>query len=94
MDVHGRRDGHQGRHKRHVRDSRRQPRTATSLLGAVPGYESYSVPGAAAGTRFDQFPGAPAVDGSTVVFKGNYTESGVGRTGVFYRVWAVGSRCG
>lgn len=59
--------------------------TATSLLGAVPGYEFYSVPGAAPGTRFDQFPGSPAVDGSTVVFKGNYTDEGVGKTGVFYR---------
>ena len=59
--------------------------TGASLLGAVPGYEVYAVPGAVAGTRFDQFPGAPAIDGATIVFKGNYTEDGVGKTGVYYR---------
>jgi hypothetical protein len=59
--------------------------TGASLLGAVPGYEVYAVPGAAAGTRFDQFPGAPSIDGSTIAFKGNYTEGGGGKTGVYYR---------
>ena len=59
--------------------------TGASLLGAVPAYDYYAVPGAAPGTRFDQFPGAPAVDGTTVVFKGNYTEGTDGRTGVFVR---------
>ena len=35
---------------------------------------------------FDVFPGAPAVtDGDTIVFKGNYTVGGAGKTGVFYR---------
>ncbi|MBX9471218.1 cell wall-binding repeat-containing protein [Microcella sp.] len=58
--------------------------TGASLLGAVPGQEIYSVPGAPSGTRFDQFPGAPAVDGTTVAFKGNYTD-GDGKTGIFFR---------
>ncbi len=59
--------------------------TGASLLGVVPGYEQYSVPGTPAGTRFDQFPGSPAVDGQTIVFKGNYTEETSGKTGVFFR---------
>ncbi len=59
--------------------------TGASLLGAVPGYEYYAVPGAAAGTRFDQFPGAPSIDGTTIAFKGNYTEDGDGKTGVYVR---------
>ena len=59
--------------------------SAATLLGAVPGFERFSVPGAAPGTRFDQFPGAPAVDGTTIVFKGNFTEGDTGRTGIFYR---------
>jgi putative cell wall-binding protein len=60
-------------------------KTAASLLGAVPGQEIYSVPGAPAGTRFDQFPGSPAVDGTTVSFKGNYTDGTVGKTGIYFR---------
>ncbi len=61
--------------------------TATSQLGAVPGLEYFQVPGAAAGIRFDQFPGAPSItQGSIVVFKGNYTDSaGNAQTGVYYR---------
>ncbi len=59
--------------------------TTASMLGVVPGYEIYSVPGTPAGTRFDQFPGAPGIDGTTVVFKGNYTVDNVGYTGIFYR---------
>ncbi len=72
--------------------------TGSSLLGAVmevqPGgayaltFPYYSVPGAPAGTRFDQFPGGPAVtNGSIIAFKGNYTDptDGLGRTGVYYR---------
>jgi hypothetical protein len=60
--------------------------TAMSLLGAVTGYEYYAVPGAAAGTRFDQFPGSHAVaDANTIVVKGNYTEGGVSKTGIFFR---------
>ena len=59
--------------------------SAMTQLGAVPGFEYFSVPGAAPGTRFDQFPGSPAVaNANTVVFKGNYTE-GVGKTGIFFR---------
>lgn len=38
------------------------------------------------GVGFDQFPGSPAVTERTIiVFKGNFTVGGVGRTGVFYR---------
>ncbi len=59
--------------------------TAVNLLGAVPGQGLYSVPGAPAGTRFDQFPGSPAVDGTTVSFKGNYTDGTVGKTGIYFR---------
>lgn len=65
-------------------------RTAASQLGAVPGFDYFSVPGAPAGTKFDQFPGAPAVaDPQTVVFKGNYTQGAgadaVSKTGIFFR---------
>ncbi len=72
--------------------------TGASLLGAVrlpdgtlvfPQYQvPGQVPGAASGTRFDQFPGAAAVTGgATVAFKGNYTDTvtGIGMTGVYYR---------
>lgn len=59
--------------------------TAVNLLGTAPGYEYFQVPGAPVGTRFDQFPGSPAVtDGSLIVFKGNYTVD-VGKTGIFFR---------
>ena len=57
-----------------------------SNLGAVPGLDFFAVPGTDPAVKFDVFPGAPAVtDGATVVFKGNFTEGGVGRTGVYYR---------
>ncbi len=64
--------------------------TGASKLGAVPGFEFFAVPGVETDppTMFDVFPGAPAVtgeDGSTIVFKGNFTVDGIGRTGVFYR---------
>ena len=59
--------------------------TGASLLGVVPGYDYYAVPGAPAGTRFDQFPGAPSVDGNTIVFKGNYTDGTAAMTGVYFR---------
>jgi hypothetical protein len=59
--------------------------SGATLLGTVPGYEMYTVPDAPAGTRFDQFPGAPAVDGSTIVFKGNYTVGTTGLTGDYFR---------
>jgi hypothetical protein len=42
------------------------------------------------GTGFDQFPGSPAVtERTTIVFKGNFTVNGVGKTGVFYRDFAA-----
>ena len=60
--------------------------TGVSLLGAVPGYEDNSVPNAPAGTRFDQFPASPSIDGTTVVFKGNYTGTAAFElTGDYYR---------
>jgi hypothetical protein len=70
--------------------------TGVSLLGAVPPpadaeigknyFPYFAVPGAAEGTRFDVFPGSPSItDDQTVVFKGNYTEGVVGKTGVFFR---------
>ncbi len=60
--------------------------TGASLLGVAPGFEYFQVPGAPAGTRFDQFPGSPALDGgSTVLFKGNYTVGDAGKTGVYFR---------
>ena len=66
--------------------------TGASKLGAVPGFEFFAVPGVETPTMFDVFPGAPAVTstdgetGDTIVFKGNFTVGGVGKTGVFYRV--------
>jgi len=60
--------------------------TGASKLGAVPGFEYYAVPGVEPSIPFDVFPGAPAItDDGTVVFKGNYTVDGVGKTGIFYR---------
>ncbi|MCU0767463.1 MAG: PEP-CTERM sorting domain-containing protein [Gammaproteobacteria bacterium] len=50
-------------------------------LGATEGFGYLAVPGAAPGTKFDQFPGAPSPDGNTVAFKGNFA----GGTGVYYR---------
>ena len=65
------------------------------LLGAVRDASTgdlvfpwWQVPGTAAGTRFDQFPGAASpCDGEFVVFKGNWTDASVatGRTGVYVR---------
>lgn len=79
--------------------------TAASLVGAATDFASgsllfppFQVPGAAPGTRFDQFPGAPGVAGAipgvagstAIVFKGNWTDlsdpaNPVGRTGVYFR---------
>jgi hypothetical protein len=60
--------------------------TGASKLGAVDGFDFFEVPGAAPWTMFDVFPGSPSVtDGKTIVFKGNYTVNGEGKTGVFYR---------
>lgn len=61
--------------------------TGASKLGAVPGFGFFAVPGIDPPVMFDVFPGAPAVTGgNTIVFKGNYTEGGIAKTGVFYRV--------
>ena len=70
--------------------------TGIGLLGAVPEptepavggnhFPYMQVPGVTPATRFDVFPGSPALaDGDWIVFKGNYTEDGTGKTGVFYR---------
>ena len=71
------------------------PVTGASLLGGVVeadqvtlSFPWYSVPGALLGTRFEQFPGSPAVFGGRyIAFKGNYTDpiDELGRTGVYYR---------
>ena len=68
--------------------------TGASLLGNVngsvfpanPDLSHFQTPGAAPGTRFDQFPGAPTVTGNTVAFKGNWTDPATGgQTGIYYR---------
>ncbi len=60
--------------------------TGQGLMGTAPGFEFMQVPGAPAGTRFDQFPGSPSIgNNSTIAFKGNYTVDGGGLTGVFFR---------
>ena len=65
--------------------------SAMTQLGAAPGFDYFSVPGAAPGTRFDQFPGSPAVAGTNAAaFKGNYTEAGVSKTGIFFRYFNPG----
>jgi hypothetical protein len=63
-----------------------QLRTAMTQLGAVPGFEYFSVPGADLYTRFEQFPGAPSVmDRETIAFKGNFSIGDDGYTGVYFR---------
>lgn len=69
--------------------------TGACLLGAVRDattgslvFPWWQVPGAAEGTRFDQFPGAASPsDGEFVVFKGNWTDAdaATARTGVYFR---------
>lgn len=60
--------------------------TGASKLGKVPEFWFFEVPEADPGTPFDVFPGAPALtDGTTIVFKGNYTLGLEGKTGVYYR---------
>ena len=65
--------------------------TAASQLGAVPAYSFFQVPGVTPGLRFDQFPGAPAVSGTSIVVKGNYTEvdtetnTSLSKTGIYFR---------
>lgn len=59
--------------------------SGASNLGHAPGFAFYAVPEFPS-TRFEVFPGAPSVtDGHTLVFKGNYTVDGIGKTGVYYR---------
>ena len=59
--------------------------TGASKLGGVAEFAFFAVP-EQPGVPFDVFPGAPAVtDATTLVFKGNYTVDGVGKTGVYYR---------
>lgn len=63
-------------------------RTGAAKLGAVPGFEFYSVPDRPAGTLlpFDVFPGGSAInDDGWIVFKGNWTEDKIGKTGIFAR---------
>lgn len=60
--------------------------TGATKLGAVPGFEYYAVPGISPYIPFDVYPGSPAItDDGVIVFKGNYTENSIGKTGVFYR---------
>jgi hypothetical protein len=76
-------------------DSGEPGRTGASQLGAAVEADQitltfpwFSVPGTVFGTRFDQFPGSPALsDGRYIVYKGNYTDliDGLGRTGIYFR---------
>ncbi|ACK67744.1 protein of unknown function DUF1555 [Rippkaea orientalis PCC 8801] len=61
--------------------------TGVSQLGAIAGFELFSVPGTTPGTKFDQFPGSPSVtNGDTLVFKGNWTDENlIPQTGVYFR---------
>ena len=60
--------------------------TAASQLGNIPDYNYFQVPDTAPGIRFDQFPGSPApLRNRFIVFKGNYTETDIAMTGIFYR---------
>ncbi len=59
--------------------------TGASKLGAVPEFSFFEVPEFPS-IAFDVFPGSPAVtQGSTIVFKGNYTLNNTSKTGVYYR---------
>lgn len=67
--------------------------TAANVLGNVPAFPYFQVPGATAGTKFDVFPGSPtAANGKYIAFKGNFTvpDPGnplltIGKTGVYFR---------
>lgn len=67
--------------------------TGASNLGAVPDFSFFAVPGTNPPIKFDVFPGAPAVtDGTTIVFKGNYSipdpnnpGETISKTGVYFR---------
>jgi hypothetical protein len=87
----------------YVTSSHGMPATGASMLGDVYEYDAsgaivrtfpyFQVPvhgDVPAGTGFDQFPGSPAVtERTTIVFKGNFSVGGVGKTGVFYRDFAA-----
>ena len=70
--------------------------SGATKLGVVSEFKAiFQVPGAAPGTPFDVFPGAPAItDSNIIAFKGNYSvpaptiedpDATVGKTGVYYR---------
>lgn len=61
--------------------------TGVNQLGAIAEFDFFSVPGTTPGTKFDQFPGSPAVtNGDTLVFKGNWTDDTLTpQTGVYFR---------
>jgi len=61
--------------------------TGASKLGLLEDFYVYEVPYPEwPNTPFEVFPGAPSVaDGTTIVFKGNYTGDRGGETGVYYR---------
>lgn len=61
------------------------PTTGASKVGLAPGFKYFMVPGPW-NIVFDVFPGSPAInDMGTLVFKGNFTVDGVGKTGIFFR---------
>lgn len=64
--------------------------TGVNILGNLPSFSYFQVPGAPAGTKFDVFPGSPtATNGKYIAFKGNFTVIenlvSVGKTGVYFR---------
>ncbi len=66
-------------------------KTGVRNLEVTANFPQYLVPSVAlnAGspaTRFDQFPGAPAISETNMVtFKGNYSDNAISKTGIFYR---------
>jgi hypothetical protein len=59
--------------------------TGAGKLGDVEEFSFFEVP-EEPGTRFEVFPGSPAVtDVGIIAFKGNYQVSADGKTGVYYR---------
>jgi|CXWL01.1.fsa_nt_gi hypothetical protein len=65
--------------------------TGVRNLEVAAGFTIYQVPSIALdasspATRFDQFPGAPAIsEVNRITFKGNYTDNFVSKTGIFFR---------
>jgi hypothetical protein len=59
--------------------------TGAAKLGHVPDYSFFGVP-EFSDIPFEVFPGAPSVtNGTTIVFKGNYTVADASKTGVYFR---------